>query len=938
MFKGLFVNTKKENCSIHESGMMVYHSLIQSKQYALSYQEVSADSRLIDLGYDFYLFNYHKDQMYWFDTGCLKTLPGKKYTIVLEVSPGKPFASVNDIDFDGYMVLDPTIPRNHPKVFPFVRPLELDVPVKIVDSMGPPIIGCFGYPTPGKGFELVIDAVNREFHDATVRINVPPVNDSTAGHTFKLFNRDYTDYLEDLCRATIRGNNKLEFTRNFYTKEELINWCAENTLNCFLYNRFQTGLSATTDQAIVTGKPLAVSTNETFRHIHQYITPYPYRSLRDSIKMSAVEVAHMKHDWTVEAFQSAFVNMLQQTECKQLASVSSTFLLARHSDHSKPNIMSRVINKLKRTVKSIIGYNLKSGSNDVQAGAANGYRLESPDKTKFRENTILIVSHSAKKCGIHEFGWNLKEALKLSEIYHVCYAECNNANELFVSVQQTNPTIIVYNYYPLTMPWLTSDIVKKYLVTQIGYVHEYDQSNLPEKIDNKFFDYVILPDPSLEIPKDKCAFKTGRLLAKYQNYFPAPTVPTIGSFGFGFPDKGFDRLITKVQEEFDDAIININMPFNDVVDPDGTKIVLPTAEKCRKLIYKAGIILNISHDYLSKAEILDFLAKNTINCFFYDSTKTQGISSVLDYAIAAQRPIAITPIPMFRHLKSIMSQVSIEQNSLKSLISNDIVPLIPFMNDWSEPRMIMTFDNIFDKILGKKSESRRTEAKPEEYRSGTQFPIVSNTDLNIILDNSARKKYKPVMNAMFAIAGGMMSRKIHEANIQQAFVLNTVLTFTSNRKDLKILSVGSFEDTAGECLKKLGYIIEEIDPAINYDLDTYFHLDTTVKNSYDIVFSTSVIEHVTDDNVFIEHISKLLKPGGKGILTCDFKPDYKIGDELPLTDLRFYTLNDLENRLLSKTSNCNLFGVPKWREGAIDFYYNGLFRYSFASFVFEKAI
>ena len=35
-----------------------------------------------------------------------------------------------------------------------------------------PIIGSFGFATLGKGFELVVDAVNKEFDEAVVRISM----------------------------------------------------------------------------------------------------------------------------------------------------------------------------------------------------------------------------------------------------------------------------------------------------------------------------------------------------------------------------------------------------------------------------------------------------------------------------------------------------------------------------------------------------------------------------------------------------------------------------------------------------------------------------------------------------------------------------------------------------------------------------------------------
>src|ERR1017187_5529712 len=171
--RGLFLNTIKENCSIHESGVMCYNCLKGSDNYHLDYVEISSENRSICVNYDFFVFNYHPWKMNWLNTDQLRMLHGKKYTIVLEVAPNNPFTFVNDQDFDGYIVLDPSITLNHPKVFPFVRPLELDVVIHEQKLSTIPTIGSFGFPTVGKGFELLIDAVNREFDYAIIKINVP---------------------------------------------------------------------------------------------------------------------------------------------------------------------------------------------------------------------------------------------------------------------------------------------------------------------------------------------------------------------------------------------------------------------------------------------------------------------------------------------------------------------------------------------------------------------------------------------------------------------------------------------------------------------------------------------------------------------------------------------------------------------------------------------
>lgn len=222
---------------------------------------------------------------------------------------------------------------------------------------------------------------------------------------------------------------------------------------------------------------------------------------------------------------------------------------------------------------------------------------------------------------------------------------------------------------------------------------------------------------------------------------------------------------------------------------------------------------------------------------------------------------------------------------------------------------------------------------PRRYEP-TQIPI--GVSLNRILDDKARKLYKPAVDKLTELAPEAMSRKIARANVQQAFVFDTAYRYLANHKNLKVLCVGSYEDTASMGLKKMGYKIEEIDPMLNYSLQEYFIQPTTIKNSCDIIFSTSVIEHVSDDGSFIKCIADLLAPGGVVVITCDYKEEWKPGEPKPEGNERFYTQRDLRDRLLPLMSNCSLVDEPQWNCPNPDFNLLGIYQYTFATFMVIK--
>ncbi|GEM_PF-876768 len=333
--KGLFLNTPKAVCSIYESGKMAYECLILSEKYHLDYQELSKTNRHISTDYDFYIFNYHWVTMGWLDTQFIKKLPGFKATIVLEVSINNPFACVSPDDFDAYLVLDPTCKHAQHNVYAFPRPLY--IPEHSITPYQPgkiPIIGTFGLSSTDKGFDEVIKAVNEEFDEALIRINIPKA-DYIPPH-------DFEDFIQNLKNIQTKEQIKLEITRHYFNNDELINWCAQNTLNVFLYNRrIGNGLSATTDQAIASGRPLIVSTNPTFRHIHTYIKPYPYLSLKDAIELTVPVVRKIQEDWKPLNFALKFEDLLQKNKIKPRQKSSGKKIKLRTI-----SILSKIIRKL----------------------------------------------------------------------------------------------------------------------------------------------------------------------------------------------------------------------------------------------------------------------------------------------------------------------------------------------------------------------------------------------------------------------------------------------------------------------------------------------------------------------------------------------------------------------------------------------------------------
>jgi hypothetical protein len=196
-----------------------------------------------------------------------------------------------------------------------------------------------------------------------------------------------------------------------------------------------------------------------------------------------------------------------------------------------------------------------------------------------------------------------------------------------------------------------------------------------------------------------------RPLPVYANRFAPPPLPTIGTFGFAGPTKGLEDLVHRVQEEFDECLIRMALPFNAFGDPDGTKS-RALVRRCRTLITKPGVRLEVSHEFRTIPRLLDFLARNSLNAFFYIEQQGRGLSSAVDLAIAAGRPVAVRRTSMFRHVFAATPSICVEERSLRDILAAGTTPLAQLRSAWTHDRIRGDYETLLDEVLAEKKPAR----------------------------------------------------------------------------------------------------------------------------------------------------------------------------------------------------------------------------------------
>ena len=312
---------------------------------------------------------------------------------------------------------------------------------------------------------------------------------------------------------------------------------------------------------------------------------------------------------------------------------------------------------------------------------------------------VLFISRKAERCGVADYGKRVNNILQTSNLFQTIWAEIETAEDYIKVFTEHHPDIVLYNYYPTILPFITDDFLSdKRYIPHIAIYHEVGLAFTPSAI--------IDVDSTLPDNVDKMHFSVPRpLFNNFQNENSSTNndITTIGTFGFGFSNKNFPKLAQLVCDQFDYAKIRVNIPFATFGDIEGDS-ARAEVKKMRHIINSSGknIILEVNHNFLEHNDLLNFLRGNDINIFMYEPFNDRSLSGSIDYALSARRPIGISRSWMFRHINWVKPSIFIDETPIIDIIKNGITPLKSIYDIHSENLLLKKYEYILNKFLKQK--------------------------------------------------------------------------------------------------------------------------------------------------------------------------------------------------------------------------------------------
>jgi hypothetical protein len=316
--------------------------------------------------------------------------------------------------------------------------------------------------------------------------------------------------------------------------------------------------------------------------------------------------------------------------------------------------------------------------------------------------TVLFVSHKAPRCGIQQYGIDTVRELSKSKKYNVIHIKVESKAELDAEMAKAGTVdAMVWNYPVQLRAWVDENNPNKPnpIPTALINHDSSTQSGIDGSYRSPYFSDFIYFNPALTSTKSfvhviprlikKCMVLQKEGL-RYQKHI-------IGTFGFATTVKKLKMFCDEVKYNFENALIRVHIAPNDVVDPTG---------------YSSNQFMGIIRDNLSDSfnversnvyktteEMVQWLSENDLNVFFYEAGQL-GLSSSLDYAIAAGKPIALNKVPAFDYLKGRSPSPFIEDypqgTALKEIIKNG--DTFSDLKENSEEKFLLAWENALDNM------------------------------------------------------------------------------------------------------------------------------------------------------------------------------------------------------------------------------------------------
>lgn len=350
---------------------------------------------------------------------------------------------------------------------------------------------------------------------------------------------------------------------------------------------------------------------------------------------------------------------------------------------------------------------------------------------------IAVITRNEKNCGIYGYTQTMMRVLETSTNYQYKLYPCDLKlhgleSQVYIDwLNSIDADAFLYNWCPITMPWLTlyvlQSVQKPHFIVS-GHDAIWFEINDPVPIHERVIPaHVWSVDPywmGLVITEDNLlaakVTSDSDILYEANNYsaLPRPVpfysdlkysppnkdVIKIGTFGLSGKTKNYEKIVERVCHDFPDQQVHLTLRATKGkwIEKDGSEHDNSEGNKYAeyaKTLATPNVHVEITYDFIyDQHELATWLNSLDLIVFVYDPAWLRtAVSSSIDHALAARKPIAINLSKMFSHV--LRPDILIEKNSLKDILDRGITPLLPLYEEFSYTNFLHAIESKLAKFV-----------------------------------------------------------------------------------------------------------------------------------------------------------------------------------------------------------------------------------------------
>lgn len=306
MKKVLIVTGSEVECGIYQYGLATYNILKNSNK---NHYEFLATGSLEEFmrrvrDFDVVVYNHHPHTLNWLSSGITRPLHNEgvvKQIVIYGHEHKNKFTGV-----DAYLVTDPyaEIGENEYNDMPPITNYENIVyspPKGIVK------IGTSGIGNRTKNLPQIINLINEQFTEEVI-LNLHVSDGKFVDPSGRL-----SEDLVALVKRRANSNIKVQVTRAFLDKKELVSWLNENDINLYWYDTPNVpAVSGSVNRAIESRKPFGVNDSSFFSHVRKDFNDLTKVSIKQIIEGGIEPFSEFNRIWSAENFINNYEKIIEK--------------------------------------------------------------------------------------------------------------------------------------------------------------------------------------------------------------------------------------------------------------------------------------------------------------------------------------------------------------------------------------------------------------------------------------------------------------------------------------------------------------------------------------------------------------------------------------------------------------------------------------------------